>query len=305
MSVKSSAAYQAHLTSYAQGIGMEAIDPIAELFAPTVQVSAAQGFYKQFSDKNAFQVLDTARAIGGSARRLEFAATDPTFNCLPQALEIGIDDHEREAAGSDPWALEQAKIKTLVQSSRRSHAVKVYDKVAAALAGTGKTWNDAADPIVDIDAELLSIATTIGEMPNTIVFGLNAWSLFRNHSKVRARFPGAEVVGVNTVQAAQLLLNPSIKIVVSTLVKDTTKAGVAKSTAQVVGSAVWIFHSSPAPSLYDPSFAKTFRTNASGVDAVYRYRDDKARSDIYAVDWSEDIKVTSSVSASRLNVAAS
>ena len=302
MSVKSSAAYQAHLTSYAQGIGMEAIDPIAELFAPTVQVSAAQGFYKQFSDKNAFQVLDTARAIGGPATRLEFAATDPTFNCLPQALEIGIDDHEREAAGSDPWALEQAKIKTLVQSARRSHAVKVYDALAAAVSGTGKNWNSLANPIEDIDAEIVSIATTIGEMPNTIIFGLNAWATFRKHAKVLERFPGADIVGVNTMQAAQLLINPSIRIVVSTLVKDTAKRGVAKSNAQVVGASAWIFHSSPAPSLYDPSFAKTFRTNSSGVDAVYRYRDDKSRSDIYAVDWSEDIKVTSSVSASRLTI---
>ena len=90
-------------------------------------VPAATGQYKSFDDKNTFQVVDTSRAVGGPARRLEFAASDPTYNCLPQALEIAIDDHERDEAGeSDPLRLEEAKTQTLVSSAVTSHEAKVF-----------------------------------------------------------------------------------------------------------------------------------------------------------------------------------
>jgi hypothetical protein len=45
---------------------------------------------------------------------------------------------------------------------------------------------------------------------------------------------------------------------------------------------------------------KTFRLRRGGVDVVRTYRDDAARSDILAVDWSEDIRVTSPVCARKL-----
>jgi hypothetical protein len=304
MSVKSSAMYQQHLTTYAQGIGMEMIDPIANLLAPVVPVTSAMGKYKEFNDKNAFQVHQTARAIGGPAKRIEFSATDPDYNCTPNALEIGIDDHEREVAGADPFALESAKVKTLLQTASRSHAVGVYDYLAGQIAATSKTWNDAANPIQDLDAVILKIADDIGEFPSDIVLGLTAWDVFRNHAKVLSRFTNVRAESLTLMQAASLLITPGIRIHLSTLVKDSAPAGVAKSNARVVGSSIWVFKTLPGASIYDPSFAKTFRTNASGVDAVYKYRDDKCRSDIFAVDWSEQVKVTSTASVGRLAVSA-
>lgn len=45
---------------------------------------------------------------------------------------------------------------------------------------------------------------------------------------------------------------------------------------------------------------KTFRTRRGGVDLVRVYREERSRSDFLAVDWTEDIKVTSSVCAKRI-----
>ena len=95
----SSSKFNVTLTNYARGIAQDLRSSLADFIAPEVIVTAATGQYKDFSDKNAFQILDTSRAVGGPARRLEFAATDPTYNCLPQALEIPIDDHERDEDG--------------------------------------------------------------------------------------------------------------------------------------------------------------------------------------------------------------
>jgi len=82
-----------------------------------VLVPATIGHYKKFDDKNMYQAIETARAIGGTARRIEFDASDPTYNCKPNALEIAIDDSERDAAGNtDPILLEQSKTGVLVKS---------------------------------------------------------------------------------------------------------------------------------------------------------------------------------------------
>lgn len=82
--------------------------------------------------------------------------------------------------------------------------------------------------------------------------------------------------------------------------KDTAKLGLAKNTVNIVGQLLVVFHASQSPTLYDPSFIKTFRTRRGGVDVVRTYRDDSSRSDILAVDWTEDIRVTSPMCARKL-----
>ncbi len=290
-----------YLTDYAKGIGFNAVDPASRILAPEVLVASPIGKFKKFDDKNAFQAPDTSRALGGSARRLEFNGTDGDYNCQPQALEIGIDDAER--ATGDQLGLEQAKIKTVVHSAIRAHGKKVFDKAATLAAAATPAWSTPAtgNPISDLNAQIDAIVTECGEFPTHIIFGVTAWRYFVQHDKVSDKFKSG-VVTPQTVQAAALLLAPSIEMVVSPLVIDTAKAGVAKSNSQVFGANIFLVISSPNPSIYDPSFMKTFRTGLGGVEAVRSYRDDSARSDIYAVDWSEDIQVVSTASARRLTV---
>lgn len=304
----SSSKFNVTLTNYARGIAQDLRSTLADFIAPEVIVPAATGQYKDFSDKNAFQILDTSRAVGGPARRLEFAATDPTYNCLPQALEIPIDDHERDEAGrGDPLHLEQAKTQTLVSSAVASHERKVFNAVAAAIAAVGGigAWSGAAnanDPIAEIDAQIEALATDTGMMPNRIVIGLPAWAAIRHNPQVIARFPGAASVGVTRNQFASLLLNPDLDIRVGVLSYDENKWGKAKSAKNIVGSELYLFHGNNTPTLYDPGFMKTFRTRRGGVDMVRTYREESSRSDVLAVDWTEDIKLTSAISAKRITV---
>ena len=137
-------------------------------------------------------------------------------------------------------------------------------------------------------------------MPNRLVIGLPPWNKLRNNAKVIARFPGAASVGLTMAQFASLLLNPSIDVRVGIMSQDTAKLGLAKHTVNIVGLQLVVFHATASPTLYDPSFMKTFRLRRGGVDVVRTYRDDSARSDILAVDWSEDIRVTSPVCARKL-----
>jgi hypothetical protein len=305
MPATSSAVVQT-LTNYARGIAQDRSSALAEFLAPTVPVASATGKFKQFNDKNAFQVVDTSRAIGGEARRLEFLASDSDYNCAPQALEIAIDDHERELAGdADPLGLERAKIDTLVTSAVISHEDRVLAKIKTAVAAVGAkgVWSSSSnDPVKELDEQIEAIAIETGMMPNRIAFGIGAWRVFRNHDKVIARQPGAALIGVTNAQAAQMLLNPGIEIRVGVLSKDSAKIGATKSATNIVGAEVFLFYSSTTPTQYDPSFAKTFRTRSGGVESVRTYRADRNRSDILAVDWSEDIQVVSTACVRRLTI---
>ena len=295
-----SSRYHVTLTNYARGLAQDVSASLANFLAPEVVVPAATGQYKSFDDRNTFQVVDTARAVGGPAKRLEFAASDPTYNCLPQALEIAIDDHERDEAGqSDPLRLEEAKTQTLVSSAVTSHEAKVFG-VVTALTASANIALASDDPIAKIDEQIEGLATDTGRMPNRLVIGLPLWNKLRNNAKVIARFPGAASVGVSMSQFASLLLNPSIDIRVGLLGRDNGKLGSNRGNVNIVGQQLVIFHASQSPTLYDPSFMKTFRLRRGGVDVVRMYREDSARSDILAVDWSEDIRVTSSICARKV-----
>lgn len=294
------------LSNYAQGFAQDASSALAEFIAPTVPTGIAHGQFKKYSDKNDFQVYDTSRALGGARKRIEFGASDPYFNCAPQGLEAAIDDHERKLAGDDGILnLQQAKLRTLISSATISHEKKVFDLVKAGKAATGSigVWSSASnDPVTEIDSQIEAIANEIGRMPNRIVFGLSAWNVFRNHAKVIARQPGAELIGLTYGQGAKMMLNPAIEIRVGVISADAAKFGAAKSAGNIVGGEVFIFFASDAPTQYDPSFAKTFAVEASMVGAVKEYREEGSASDVLAMDWTEDIQVVAAGAGRRITL---
>jgi len=310
MGLRSEASVNPTLTNYASGVLNDLQSATADFLAPQVQVPATIGQYKAYDDKNAFQVHDTSRGVGGPARRIFMDVSEPTYNCLPQALEITIDDSERDAAGTlNPLDLEQAKVKTLVQSSVLSHERHVITTVNAAVTadatsvggGAMGAWGLAAvDPVVQMDYLIESIAKATGQLPNAILMGMTAWRRFRNNAKVIEKQPGAALIGLNQGQASAMLINPSTEIRLSTMAYDTTKEGATRNQAFVNGDDVYIFVRSASPTIYDPSALKTFAGGRGGVSAVREYRDESSRSDIYAVDWSRDVKITSAISIERI-----
>lgn len=310
MGLRSEASVNPTLTNYASGVLNDLQSATADFLAPQVQVPATIGQYKAYDNKNAFQVHDTSRGVGGPARRIFMDVSEPTYNCLPQALEITIDDSERDAAGTlNPLDLEQAKVKTLVQSSVLSHERHVITTVNAGVSANGDTvgggvmgtWSAAGtDPVVQIDYLIEAIAKATGQLPNAILMGMTAWRRFRNNAKVIEKQPGAALIGLNQGQASAMLINPSTEMRLSTMAYDTTKEGKTRNQAFVNGDDVYIFVRSANPTIYDPSALKTFAGGRGGVSAVREYRDESSRSDVYAVDWSRDVKITSSISIERI-----
>lgn len=296
--------YKETLKNYAFGIAQDVKTSLADFIAPRVPVGVGSGEFKKFDDKNAFQVYNTSRAVGGPATRMAFAATDGRFNCRPNALEVAIDDQERDQAGSADAALEEAKTRTLVINAALARETKVFNLVKSSVASAA-TWTstDTDDPIELIDAQIEAIATATGLMPNRMVIGIGAWRKLKNHEKVLERQTGVSNKGVSLDVLAGMLLNPQIDIRVGVMGFDAAKTGKGADKKNVVGSEIFVFHGNDNPTQYDPGFAKTFSIGATSVEAVRMYRDESSRSDILAVDWSEDVQVVSTACAKRITVA--
>ncbi len=305
MAIRSQASLNPTLTNFATGLAQDLRSALAEFLAPTVEVPSTIGQYKKFDDKNAFATYSTARAVGGAATRIEFDASDATFNAKPNALEITVDDAERDAAGDgDPLHLDESKVKTLLTTAAISHEVTVVSKVINALApvaGLGVWSSPDNDPVAELDSLIESIATETGMMPNRLAIGLPAWKAIRSHPLIRARQPGAELIGLTPAQFAAMLLNPQIEIRIGVLSRDLAKKGAAANKANIVGANVLPFIASATPSQFDPSFAKTFTGRRGGVTSVRTYRQEPF-TDVHLVDWSEDIQVVGTLCGKLISV---
>jgi hypothetical protein len=313
MSRQSSAAINYVLTAYAQGLMQDIMQAqaIVNAICPTVTVAGAAGGFKKFDDRNTFTVYNTQRGLGGSARRIEFNATDGTFNCHPQALEVTVDDAEREladAGGTDlaQQLLDQGKIRALLNGTALSHVSKVLIYVAAnttAVAQRGNWSNADIDPVDQLDEQLDALSVDVGQTTGiSVLLGVSSWRALRNHPKVKARCNGVQVGGISREQLAGMLLFPA-NIVIGALSKATNKPGQSTVTkANVIGDNVYLSYSVPNPTQYDPSPFKCFTTGRGNIASVRTYRDDSARSDVHAVDWSEDLESTSSLSVRRLAI---
>jgi hypothetical protein len=98
------------------------------------------------------------------------------------------------------------------------------------------------------------------------------------------------------------MINPEMQVRIGILSADSAKFGAAKNASNIVGGEVFLFYGNDSPDQYDASFAKTFTTAPGMVDAVREYRDERAASDVYFVDWSADIQVVATDSGRRITI---
>jgi len=301
------------LREYSQGAAQSAIMPVADFLAPTVEVPTSVGRFKCYTEKHRFHIPDTLRTLGGRASELRFEATDATFNCEPHALDYPVDNLEQlEADGLENMLREGAT--AVAEVAALSHEKSVIDAALAAVgAGTGMTWNDAADPISDVDDAILSVikAAKYGSLMGVgLLFGATAWKIFKNQAKVRGRFVvgngrGKSDLGlaVPTEQSASQMFIGTPDVRTSYMIYDSAPEGKAAGIEFLLDNTVLIFARKDAPSRRDPSFMKTFRLmNKFMVPGSYM-RDD-GRVEVAKFDWSEDVKVTNNAACVRLNVAA-
>ncbi len=311
MSLLSQISSSPMLREYAQGAAQAATQPVADFLAPTVPVATAVGRFKKYTEQDRFRIPNTKRSVGGRATEIGFTAVDATYNCQPNALDFPVDVLEiQETAGLEGILQEGATI--VAEAAALAHEFNVVNLALTTLgAGTNLTWSGALDPVSDLDGQILAIikAAKYGSLMGVgVLFGATAWKLFKNNSNVRGRFiVGANVpsggysIAVPTEQSAMGLLIGAPAIRVSYMVYDTAAEGLAASINFILDSTVLVFARLANPTRRDPSFMKTFRLNGQFMVPGSYMREDN-RVEVAKFDWSEDIQVTNSAAAVRLNI---
>jgi len=304
------------LTAYAQGLWNDISDVIklAERLAPTTPVPGAAGQFKKFDDKNSFLPEKTARALGADPVLISFNANDDSYSCRPQALEVRVDLAEDQAAGTIGGdvatnLLDQGKIRALLNKVALSHVLDVTNAVlnnTTPQTGIG-TWSDpGVDPIDQINAQLLAIAQDCGSTQNVqLTMDLGVWNTLRSHPKVKARAlfgAGDSLASISIDQLNAALLFP-VDIMPANVVYDAARLNQTPSKTRALSGVCLIHYSVPNATIYDPSAFKSFTVGQAGfLGAVRTYQAPNQLWRGHLVDWSRDIKPTSSLSMRRINV---
>jgi hypothetical protein len=295
------------LKTYAQGAAQDAIAPVADFIAPAVNVPTSTGLFKKFTQKNRFRVPDVRRAIGGRAVTLQFDAEDGTYNCKPNAIDYPVEMEGVSQEEFDMYYRDGAN--AVAEIGALAHELKVINAaLAAAGSGTGSAWNSSTDPVSFLDNSILDVikAAKYGSaMGVRVLFGANAWRIFKNNALVRGKFVVGNAKAGNlalpTLESTGQLLIGSPEIRSTFLVYDGAAEGVAESIAFALDTAVLIFAAKANPTRFDPSFMKTFRLDGRWMVPGTYSRDD-GRVQVCKFDWSEEVAVTNSAAVIRLNI---
>jgi len=300
------------MREFAQGAAQSAVQPVADFLAPPVDVPTSVGYYKIYTEKHRFALPTTRRPLGGRATELSFEASDGTYDCKPHALDYPVDNLEQLEAAAIENVLREGAV-AVAEVAALVHEKTVIDAaLAAAGAGTSKTWNSSADPVSDVDAEILTVlkAAKYGSLMGIgVLFGATAWKIFKNAANVRAKFvvgsgKGATGLAIPTEENVGQLFLGTPEVKTSYMVYDSAAAGVAESISFLLDSTVLIFARKAQPTRRDPSFMKTFRLMGQWMVPGSYTRDD-GRVEVAKFDWSEDVKVTNSGAVVRLNISES
>jgi hypothetical protein len=286
------------LLTFSQGVvaDWERKNQIAQFIAPEVVVGGGIYHYHDYKKGNAFNRLDMRRAVGGPARQLAIDVADLQAINREYALEVFIDDQERETNPLDIGVLEQRKITDLVNTAMTNNLYLVLDQartLTASAIGTGGVWsNSANDPVNDINLACKSIADTYGVLPNRIYFDSKAWLVYINNPLVRGRFQGVLIQAVTPGNAATVWNIPmDCKVNQGALYE-----GVA------TGADCIIFYGQDGPSQFDTTFMKTFVNVGGRFTKVISWRDESTSSDKYKCSWYQNIVLTGQNTAVRFAV---
>jgi hypothetical protein len=287
------------LIEYAQGAAQSAMSKVADFLAPTVPVGVSVGKYKKYTAKNRFHLPDTKRAVGGRAVEVSFDASDETFNCVPNAIDVPVDVLEQDE-GMMPVMQEAADL--AAEIGALSHEKNVIDTAVAALTAETPAWGSSADPIKTLDEYILTVlkAARYGSLLGVrMLIGADLLVNLKNHPAVSKRIvtgKGANgVASVNAAAISQMLVGqPDVRG--SFMVYDAAQAGKDDDIEFLLSSSMIIFAAKDAPTRMDPSFMKTFRLRNRWMQPGTYLRDD-GRAEVAKFDWSADVKITNSDAA--------
>lgn len=177
-----------------------------------------------------------------------YALTDP----IPDIL-LGVNREKAQAILLAHARFLESKFVTSYEYQR----AKLIESQVPAASGYGDWDNAKKNPLTDLDNAIRTINATAGKMPNTIVFGANAWARLRANPLAR------EVVSYNSVGLFnEDLLNRSLYMRMNEVFVNNMPfydpSGQGKTMME---DDVYILYKEDSPTQFDASAIKTFALN--------------------------------------------
>lgn len=177
-----------------------------------------------------------------------YALTDP----IPDIL-LGVNREKAQAILLAHARFLESKFVTSYEYQR----AKLIESQVPAASGYGDWDNAQKNPLTDLDNAIRTINSTAGKMPNTIVFGANAWARLRANPLAR------EVVSYNSVGLFnEDLLNRSLFMRMNEVFVNNMPfydpSGQGKTMME---DDVYILYKEDSPTQFDASAIKTFALN--------------------------------------------
>ena len=298
------------LREYAQGAAQSAAQPIAGFIAPDVGVGAANGRFKVYSSKSRFRIPDTKRSYGGAATVLDFDASDGTYNCEPHSIDVPVDIVAEGSSEDINAALMEAADEAAAVGAL-SHEKRVVDMMQSALVKIPKDWGANADPVDDIDTLILTVlkAAKYGSLMGVrVLFGADAFKVFKNHPNVSKKFvvgtgkTGGVSLAQPTIDASGDLFIGKPESRISAMVCDNAAEGLAEDIQFILSNQILVFATLANPTRRDPSFMKTFRLrNRWMLPGSYQRAD--GRVEMAKFDWSADVQVCNAAAGKLIELA--
>ncbi len=292
------------LLQYSQGAAQRAIRAVASFLAPSVEVATLTGKFKIYDQKHRFSIPSTHRGIGGDANRIGFSARDGNFNVEPHALDFPIDNLEK-IDGEEALRIGQEGADMLADVAGLAHERDVVTAALAALgAGTDQNFKASGfDPVDLLDEQIMAVMkASKNGAPIKVLFGAEAWRLTKNNGEVKKRLVATKRGDVASVSmdAFRSLLFGEPRCEMSLMVQDEAPEGVADDIQFLLDDEIIVFASNDSPTRLSPDFMKTFRLRGQWMRPG-TYQKEDGRGEVLKMDWSEEIQITNSAAAVRIN----
>lgn len=268
---------------------------IAEQVFPRVPVAKQSDYYFVFDKSAWFRDNVAKRSPGTRAQRADYTITTGSYVAINYALAKAVPDEVR-ANADNPLQPDMEATEFVTDALLRGQEGRIAALVTGSTnwsyaASPAVQWSSsAADPLLDIEAAINGVVSTIGRAPNVAVMSWDVWRYLKNHPDLLDRVKYTRSGGQPQASDLAAWFNLD-KVLIGTAIKDTSADGAAFSSQYVWGDGFWVGYVTQTPSLMTPSAGYLLEWQSR---EVRRYREDQERQDVLEASHYTDEVISAS-----------
>lgn len=242
------------LTDFAVGYDNqeEPLQALLDFIAPPVQSTRLFQYFVQ-NGKAAFEAVlkgEDERGLMGEFKVVDYHDTKATGSTTSKGLTTFIDNDELEEL---PSKLEE-KVAQLKMMLIRADLIRANALLNTLATNSNKTWSSGTPtPDMDVKAAIKASRTALGQQPNRVLFGGEAWEL-RDTALAKQNTAGA-FAGLMRLESDVARFYRVRDIKINDLVYELPGTG---KTPIITDNKVFVFNGFTMPSTSDASNVKRF-----------------------------------------------